>query len=222
MTITETTDQLPLAADDPRGVFLRAWATATEVAAAVRPEDTGRPSPCEEFDAAAVRAHLLSVGQRVAVLGRGDDPWAVGDEVDAVPGDDWEAAFRAAAEEIAAAWADDATLERIITLPWMEAPGAATLAMYTSETVVHTWDLARATGQAPTWDDDVVATSFAALQIGLPDEGRIEAFEAARANMPAGAEDFVYPFAAAVAVDDDASGIDRLVAWSGRDPHWSA
>jgi uncharacterized protein (TIGR03086 family) len=222
MTITETTPSLPFAADDPRGVFLRAWAVATDVASSVGPDRVGDPSPCDEFDAAAVRAHLLSVGHRVAVLGRGDDPWAVGDEVDAVPGDDWGAAFRAAAEEITAAWADDATLERIITLPWMEAPGAATLAMYTSETVVHTWDLARATGQSPTWDDDVVATGFAALQIGLPDEGRIEAFEAARANMPEGAEDFVYPFAAAVAVDDDASGIDRLVAWSGRDPRWTA
>ena len=51
---------------------------------------------------------------------------------------------------------------------------------------------------------------------------RFEAFEAVRANMPEGIQDFDYPFAAAVAVGDDASGIDRLVAWSGRDPHWSA
>jgi uncharacterized protein (TIGR03086 family) len=222
MTITETTPSLPFAADDPRGVFLRAWAVATEVASAVTPEDAGRPSPCDEFDAATVRAHLLSVGHRVSALGRGDDPFAVGEGVEEVPGDDWAAAFAAAGEDVTAAWADDSLLARTITLPWAEAPGAGILAMYVSEIVVHTWDLARATGQSPTWDDDVVETGFAALQIGLPDEGRIEAFEAARANMPEGAEDFTYPFAAALPVAEDAAPIDRLVAWSGRDPHWSA
>ena len=222
MTITETTPSLPFAADDPRGVFLRAWAVATEVARAVAPDDTGRPSPCEEFDAAEVQAHLLSVGHRVAALGRGDDPFSVGEGVAEVPDDDWAAAFASAGADVAAAWADDGLLARTITLPWAEAPGAGILSMYVSEIVVHTWDLARATGQSPTWEDDVVETGFAALQIGLPDEGRIEAFEAARANMPEGAEDFTYPFAEAVAVDDDASAIDRLVAWSGRDPHWSA
>ena len=221
MTITENTLSLPFAADDPRGVFLRAWAVAPEVAGAVRPDQGGHPSPCEEFDAATVRAHLLSVGDRVAALGRGEDPFSVGEGVDVVPGDDWHTAFAAAGTDVAAAWADAALLERTFTLPWAEAPGAGILAMYVSEVVVHAWDLARATDQEPTWDDDVVAAGFAALQIGLPDEGRIEAFEAARANMPAGTEDFVYPFAAALPVDDDATPIDRLVAWSGRDPHWS-
>ncbi len=222
MTITETTDHLPYAADDPRGVFLRAWAVATDVAASVGPDRLGDPTPCAEFDAATVRSHLLSVGERVASLGRGEDPFSVGEGVEAVPGDDWGAAFAASGEDVAATWADDALLTRTITLPWIEAPGADILAMYVSEIVVHTWDLARATGQAPTWDDDVVATGFAALQVGLPDEGRIEAFEAARANMSEGSEDFTYPFAAALRVADDAAPIDRLVAWSGRDPHWSA
>lgn len=222
MTITEITPSLPFAADDPRGLFLRAWAVATDVAASVGPDRLHDPSPCDEFDAAAVRVHLLSVGHRVAALGRGEDPFSVGEGVEAVPGDDWGAAFAAAGEDVAAAWADDALLARTITLPWAEAPGAGILAMYVSEIVAHTWDLARASGQAPTWDDDVVETGFAALQIGLPDEGRIEAFEAARANMPEGTEDFTYPFAAALPVAEDAAPIDRLVAWSGRDPRWSA
>lgn len=223
MTITESTaDPVPTYADDdPRGVFLRSWAVATEVAAAVADDQRANPSPCTEFDAATVRAHLLSVGHRVAGLGRGDDPFSVGDAVDEVPGDDWGAAFAATGDDVARAWADDAVLERTITLPWAEAPGAGILAMYVSEVVVHTWDLARATGQAPTWDDDVVDTGYAALQVGLPDEGRIEAFEEARAHMPEGAEDFTYPFAAALPADDGATPIDRLVAWSGRSPAWT-
>ena len=221
MTITESTPSLPFAADDPRGTFLRAWAVAAEVAAAVEPGQVGLPSPCDEFDAATVRSHLLTVGHRVDAIGRGADPFSVGDDIEAVPDDDWPAAFAAAAADMAEAWADDATLERRVTLPWAEGSGAETLAMYLSEVVLHSWDLARATGQSPVWDDDVVLAGFAALQVGLPDEGRIEAFEAARANMPAGAE-FSYPFAAARAVDAGAAPIDRIVAWSGRDPGWTA
>lgn len=223
MTITENTPTpVPeYAAADPRGVFLRSWAVATEVAAAVADDQRANPSPCDEFDAATIRAHLLSVGHRVAGLGRGTDPFSV-DEVDTVPGDDWGHAFAVAGADVASAWADDALLERTITLPWAEAPGAGILAMYVSEVVLHTWDLARATGKRPVWDDDVVDAGFTALQVALPDEGRIEAFEAVRATMPEGTEDFAYPFAAALPVDVDAAPIDRLVAWSGRDPRWSA
>src|SRR5690606_12033721 len=106
------------AADDPRGVFLRSWAVATAVAGAVEPDQLDAPTPCDEFDAATVRGHLLSVGHRVAGLGRGEDPFSVEDEVESVEADDWGAAFAAAGDDVAAAWADDSLLARTITLPW--------------------------------------------------------------------------------------------------------
>ena len=90
--------------------------------------------------------------------------------------------------------------------------------MYTSEISVHTWDLATATGQRPDWDSEAIQVSLSTMHQPLPAEGRIEEFEAARANMPEGWEGFKYPFAEAVAAEANAALIDQLIAWTGRTP----
>lgn len=210
MSTTET-----LAPTDPRAVYARAHATAAGVLAGLRPGQLGDPTPCDEFDVRTLAGHLLSVGLRVRNVGRGESAFSVGESVDV---DDHAAAWDRVGDEVREAWADDATLDRIVELPWATLSGAATLAMWTNELSVHTWDLATATGQEVDWDDSVLEVAFAAIQEGLPAEGRIESFEAVRANMPEGQEDFAYPFKAAVDVADDAPLIDRLVAWNGRDP----
>jgi len=212
MTRTET-----LAATDPRAVFARAHATAAGVIDGVRADQMTDATPCDEFDVRALCGHLLSVAERVRNVGRGESPFSVGEIVE-TDADGYAEAWSTVGDEIAEAWADDATLERIVELPWATLPGSATLIMWTNELSVHTWDLATATGQSVEWDDAVLEASYAAIQQGLPKEGRIESFEAARANMPEGQEDFPYPFKAAVEVPDDAPLIEQLVAWNGRDP----
>jgi uncharacterized protein (TIGR03086 family) len=212
MSSTET-----LAPIDPRAVFGRAHATSAGVLAGLRPEQMADPTPCDEFTVRDLAGHLLAVAQRVRNVGRGESPFSVGDTV-VVDDGGWVDAWAEVGDEVQAAWSDDATLTRIVELPWATLPGAATLAMWTNELSVHTWDLATATGQQPEWDESVLEVAFAAIQQGLPAEGRIEQFEAVRAQMPTGQDDFSYPFKAAVDVGDDAPLIDRLVAWNGRDP----
>jgi uncharacterized protein (TIGR03086 family) len=212
MSSTET-----LVPTDPRAVFARAHTTAAGVLAGIRPEQMTDPTPCDDYDVRALCGHLLSVAERVRNVGRGESPFSVGEIVE-TDADGYTDSWAAVGEEIAEAWADDATLERIVELPWATLPGAATLIMWTNELSVHSWDLATATGQGVVWDETVLAPAFEAIQQGLPKEGRIESFEAARANMPEGQEDFPYPFKAAVDVPDDAPLIDKLVAWNGRDP----
>ena len=126
-------------------------------------------------------------------------------------------AWDAAAHDLQAVWTDDALLERSIALPWTTLAGADVLRIYTNEVTVHTWDLATATGQRPTWDPDVLAVCDAAIHAQLPDADRGPMWAAAAAQMPPGVpwED---PFQNAVEVPDDASAIDRLVAWNGRRP----
>ncbi len=101
-----------------------------------------------------------------------------------------------------AAWDDEALLGKVITLPWAELPGGAVLAQFTGEIVVHTWDLATATGQWGEWQPEVLDLAFESYKQGLPAEGR-EQFPVFKAVVP---------------VPDDAPLIDQIVAWTGRQP----
>ena len=134
-----------LAADDPRSVIAQAVALAGDTIAAVRPDQLDLPTPCDEFTARQLIGHLLTVLQRVAVLGEGGDPMAM-PSVTVVPDDEITAAWHAAAHRVQAAWTDDALLDQMMVLPWATAPGSGMLATYTNELSVHTWDLAAAIG----------------------------------------------------------------------------
>jgi hypothetical protein len=138
-------------------------------------------------------------------------------EVTGLPDDGWLPAWRAAADDVQAAWTDEALLTREIRLPWDVERGDRVLGIYTNEITVHTWDLARATGQQPEWDHDVLEAAFAAIRQAMPAEGRMELFDELIASLPPEVE-WEAPFAAAVDVPDDAPLIDRIVAWNGRTP----
>lgn len=214
---TAAATNAPLDPDDPRALFARAVALGGTVIGAVRPDQLSAPTPCREYDVRQLLGHLVEVLRRVAAIGREEDPFSVSVVVD-VPDDSWQQAWSDAAHEVQAAWSDDAVLSRIVRLPWSELPGGATLAGYTNEVTVHTWDLATATGQRPSWDDRVLDMAFDGIRRVLPAEGRAAAFEAARRAVGQGLGDFPAPFDEAVEVGADAALIDRLVAWNGRHP----
>jgi uncharacterized protein (TIGR03086 family) len=146
----------------------------------------------------------VGVLRRVAAVGRGDDPFSVSFVVDEGSDgvDAWVDQWNAAAHEVQEVWSAPGVLERAMRLPFATLPGAETIAIYTSEVTVHTWDLATATGQQPAWDDAVVAAALATMKKALPAEYR-------------GPE---VPFAPVVAVAADAPLIDQLAAWNGRQP----
>src|SRR5689334_334864 len=158
--LTASTFPSTLSATDPRAVFARAADTGRAVVAAVTPDQLDQPTPCDDFDVRTVMGHLVEVLRRIAALGRGDDPFGVDTTV---ADDQFLAAWDAAAREVQAAWADDATLQKTCVLPWATMDGAQTLAAFTSELTTHTWDLAVATGQRPAWDDRVLAVSLTAI-----------------------------------------------------------
>jgi len=157
--------------------------------------------------------HLVGVLDRIAALGRGEEPFAVAEA--AAPDDGWSDAWTTSARRAAEAWRPDAVLEQAMALPWIQGSGADILASYLSELTVHTWDLAAATGQRPVWDERVVAAALATRDL-LPAENRLARFEEISAAM--GLDEVAVPFAAPVAGPGDAPAIDRLVAWNGRDP----
>ena len=212
------TTSTTLARTDPRSFFATAVALGEATIAAVTPTQLTDPTPCDSFDVRTLIGHLVAVLQRVANVGKGGSVHDTPEVVVGVADDGWLAAWNDAAHDVQRVWADDAKLGATFTLPWAQLPGAGLLAMYTNEVTVHTWDLAKAIGQRPAWNDDAIAFAWGAMQHALPAIGRTEEFEAVRAAMPEEFRDWEAPFAEAVPVDTDASPIDRLVAWSGRRP----
>ena len=203
---------------DPRPLFTTAVQTAVPVIAAVRTDQLDLPSPCFEYDVKGLMSHLVFVLHRVAALGRGDEAFAPNSMADAViEHDDWVADWKAAAAEVDAAWADDAKLESTVVLPWATMTGAAMLGMYVSEITTHTWDVAKATGQDPEWDDAVCRLALDAMRRDLPMADRTPMWDEFKAHAPANFQ-FDPPFANAVAVPVDAPLIDQLVGWTGRQP----
>ncbi|MFB7805937.1 TIGR03086 family metal-binding protein [Streptomyces virginiae] len=187
---------------DPRTDLAAAVELAGRTLAAVRPEQYDAPTPCEEFDVRRLSSHLVAVVRRISVIGRGEDPFSVPSFADEVAAGAWAEAWVPGAREVAEVWADPGILGRQLRLPMGVLPGAAAAAVYTHELTVHTWDLARATGQAPDWDSALIERVIGVVRRALPAEtrgGRI-------------------PFAEVVAVDSGAPAIDRLVAWAGRRP----
>lgn len=218
---TETIPTRPVGSNqttDPRPLFTTAVQTAVTVIASVRPDQFDLASPCVEFDVKGLLAHLVFVLHRVAALGRGEQAYAPNSMADAViEHDDWVGDWEAAAAEVDAAWADAAKLESTVVLPWATMTGAEMLGMYVSEITTHTWDVAKATGQDPEWNDAVCRLALDSMHRDLPMADRTPMWEEFTANAPANFQ-FDAPFANAVAVAVDAPLIDQLVGWTGRQP----
>lgn len=188
---------------DPRPAFSAAVRAALPVALGIAPADLAGPTPCEDFDVATLRGHLLTVLRRVAHVGRGGAPLDLPHVTTDVP--DVDAALAAAADDAVAVWSDPDLLDRTLTHPAGPMPGRALLATYTGEVLTHTWDLAVSLGRPVEVADDVVAAGAAPSRRILPPGRR-----------PAG-----FPFGDEVPAPDDATPLERLVAWLGRDPRWT-
>jgi uncharacterized protein (TIGR03086 family) len=166
----------------------------------VRPDQLARPTPCAEFDVRTLLRHMIAGNERFAAV-------AMGDSIESRPvmssfdGDDLAPLYRASATAVSAAWREPGVLDRRVQLPIGEVPGEVALAIHTVETVVHGWDVAKATNQPTEIPPELCAVAWeASKDIGdnLRGAGR--------------------PFGPAVPVPPGASDSDRLVAWLGRHP----
>ncbi|MFG2821605.1 TIGR03086 family metal-binding protein [Kitasatospora sp. NPDC048365] len=175
-----------------RGVPADAWGAAT---------------PCSEWTVRQVFNHARLDQQALTMQITGEAPASDPFEpADALDGDAPDPAAGLAALLGAAmkAWESERAAESVPT-PMGPMPAAAGAAVAALDAALHGWDIARATGQ------ELPLTE--ALAVGL--EG------------PAGQiVDFVREsfgkFGPVVEVPAQASRADRLLAFSGRDPYWSA
>ncbi|SDO12707.1 TIGR03086 family metal-binding protein [Actinacidiphila guanduensis] len=200
--MTENVASPPAAGADTRPGLFKALALAGETIANVRPDQYGAASPCPEYDAEKLVRHLIAVVRRMTVAASGGNPFTVELFADEVPAADWGTAWKDGVRDAEAAWSKPGMLGTMCQLGFTTLPGVAAAVAYTTEVTIHTWDLAKATGQQPAWDPAVLAPSLGAMRFAVPATPR---------TAPV-------PFGPVVEVPADAPPIDQLVAWYGRRP----
>lgn len=165
---------------------------------ATTPDQYSAHSPCSEWTVRDLLVHLIAGNVKYIEIGRGTE-WARG-APDIVLDDDPGAMYRRTLDTMLDAWEQPGALDRDTALPVGRGRAELALFLHLGETLVHGWDLARATGQRTPWDGDVVEASLTQFMSWLP------------AQRPPGS-----PFSDARPVDADAAPIDRLAAYLGRD-----
>ena len=172
--------------------------------AGTRPEQWHDPSPCADWDARGVVAHV--VGMHEAML------TPVGRRLSPAPSVEENplAAFRSARADVEALLSDPALAAQEVGTP----VGAMTAAQHvdgviSEDLVIHGWDLARATGQDDRIDDRDLERMWPGAQ-QIP----------AVMRTPGAFGPGIVVYGPEVAVEEDASIQDRLLGLLGRDPHW--
>jgi uncharacterized protein (TIGR03086 family) len=175
-----------------------AFRSTGRVVAGIRPAQLNEPTPCKEWDVRALLDHTIGVVTRFRLTAlrqpQGDAPAAVGE--------DFLGEYRAATEATLAAWAGRGPLEGTCLLPiGTEIPARAAAGINAVDTLVHGWDLAKATAQPVEIDPALADAALEFCRSFVTDEIR---------NRGA--------FGPIVPVADDASATDRLAGFLGRQP----
>lgn len=175
------------------------------VAAGVRDEDLGLPTPCTDWSVADLLRHLLELTNAfVATARKTPFPGDGSARPTELPAD-WREQLDRQLEALPAAWREPGAWQGEADAGGVTMPAAVMGAVAIDELVLHGWDLARATGQSFEADAASIAASLGfAMSVPVEAEGR----------------DGLY--GPVVPVPDDASDLDRLLGYTGRDPQWAS
>lgn len=175
-----------------------------EVIGHIQPRHLRLPTPCADWTLHGLLRHLVSEDLAfAAATTAGTSPsevdWNAG-RLGADPVADYR---RSAAAYLAAFEPDDVLGHPMRVNVFGVFPGSVAVSMHFIDTVVHGWDVARTIGVPYAPDDELAATALKIMK-RFPPERPTSSFDVE------------------VAVAEDAGELDKLVAYVGRDPHWSA
>ncbi|MGQ0844274.1 MAG: TIGR03086 family metal-binding protein [Sporichthyaceae bacterium] len=178
--MTDTTLDVP----EIRARYIRIAAGLDDRIARLSPADWAAPTPCTEWDGRGLLTHVVEVHRGMAAMLTGTAPEPV------APDADLTSAWRTARGGIEAAMADESGAVKVVdtqrfgTMPFAAVVGG----LLCADTIVHTWDLSRATGQDERLDPAGVANAFALLK-SFGDGIRSPGAFGPAVEPPAGADD---------------------------------
>ena len=118
-----------------------------------------KPSPCPEWTARDVVAHVLGSQQRILAGLSGGEPKELGAD------DDPKQAYRASLDAVKEALKDESKLSENVEGPMGPMPLEMLIGrILASDVLVHTWDLARAVGGDERLDQEAVEGAFSGLK----------------------------------------------------------
>jgi uncharacterized protein (TIGR03086 family) len=168
-----------------------------DVARNVRPDQMANATPCADFTVGDVFNHMIGGATFFAAQFRGEMPPDMPDGTD-FTGDDAVATFTATMDVLADSAIQPGALERTMASPFGEVPGDVVARFLALDGMVHTWDLAVATGQTYDPPAPVVVEVLAFARQAIAPE------------MRGG------PFGPEVDAPADATPLQQLVAFTGR------
>ena len=123
----------------------------------VRPDQLDDPTPCVNFRVRDLMGHFLGNLDSVAGGLRGEP---MPDELAPRPeilGDDPGKAYDAVMADFRDAIRTPGAMDRVLKVPFGEVPAPALVGFVAFDLIVHSWDIATATGQQYTPPDELVA-----------------------------------------------------------------
>ena len=175
------------------------------VARTITDDQLANKTPCTEYDVRALVNHLLFWGPSLAGAGRKESvpqPAAAESDVNLAAGD-WRGGLLTLLDDVTSSWAPPSAWEGETSMGTPHTLPAPVMGdMIVGELAVHGWDLAVATGQP------VPYTELEAQA----------ALDAARGMLVPAYRGPGKSFGYEVEVSADASAVDRLIAFIGRDP----
>jgi uncharacterized protein (TIGR03086 family) len=196
-------------AQEPESLDLlsRALDQSENLIAGVRPSQADLPTPCRSWTVRQLVGHLVRNLVNFAAAARGEQP-DYGTSIAEI-GNDWPEAFTSARRGLDRAWSAADLQASVPSMGGGEAALVSRADQQVTEIAVHSWNLARATGQGEDLDVEVGehGLAWATRNLGRQFRGSEEAGKA---------------FAEEVPVPADAPVYERLAGWFGRDPRWAS
>jgi len=169
----------------------------TRLIGGLTPEHREMRTPCDQWNVHELIDHMCSGAHGIAGGLQGQaPPEEQPDFLANGPAAGWVAA-EAALEQVAT----PEILTAMHDMPFGNVPGEAAMAVIVSDAATHAWDLAKATDQELGMSEELAEYALATWQGLVPAEGRDGG-----------------GFKAVVPVADDASAVDRMAGYTGRQP----